>query len=117
MSFSFSIVVKEGEPNEKRFRVREQLANDIIDLLENEKRFWEWKEELELSRRICKAQSAMIDTLQKRLTKQHSEEYIKNLGDEFNRIFREHEERIHNLLVGPAPERFDGFQNITKEKP
>ncbi len=49
------VVIYEGEPKERRFAVRDSLADELIKVLEERKRFWEWEEEIALLSKMNKA--------------------------------------------------------------
>ena len=49
------VVIYEGEPKEKRFAVRDSLADELIKVLEEGKRFWEWEKEIASLSKMNKA--------------------------------------------------------------
>ncbi|KKK59398.1 hypothetical protein LCGC14_3034780 [marine sediment metagenome] len=62
-----NVVVYKTKTNERRYRVRPGFADDLIKLLDNRERFWEWEEENKLLKKIVKAQTGTIRKLEKRL--------------------------------------------------
>ena len=53
------VIYTHGDHKERRFRVRDCLADDLIKLLDERKRFWEWEKTIE-------TQAAMIRAFQQR---------------------------------------------------
>ena len=45
-----SVVIYEGQSKERRYRVLSGKADALIELLDGDKRFWEWEAEIKLLR-------------------------------------------------------------------
>lgn len=64
---SISVVIYEGEPKERRFRVWSSTADKLVELLHEEKRFWEWEKDIKELKRLIKAHKYVMHETKDRL--------------------------------------------------
>ncbi len=66
------IVIYAGKPKERRFRVFPKLADEVVKLLDESKRFWEWE-------KVIETQAAMIRACQQRTDNKLLEKYMRHI--------------------------------------